>query len=244
VVVIGIGMGDPSQLTAQAVAAMRGVDVFLSLDKAAPGDLGDARRALCSAVLGERPARFVAAPDPPRDRISAGYEGAVDDWTLARAAAYRELLIAEVPDGATAGLLAWGDPAFYDSTLRVLAAVALPLELEVVPGISSVQALAAAHRISLTRVGRPLLLTTGRRLVDEGWPAGVDDLVVMLDGQAAYRSVSPDGVDIFWGAHLGGPDEVLVSGALGEVADRVAAARASARAARGWVMDTYLLRRR
>ena len=243
VLVIGIGMGEPSQLTGRAIEAMREVDVFVTLDKGAPGDLGAARRAVCSWALGDRPARFVDAPDPPRDRTTDAYEGAVDAWTAARGAAYTALLEAEVPDGGTAGLLAWGDPAFYDSTLRVLEAVDLPLDIEVVPGISSPQVLAAAHRISLTRVGRPLVITTGRRLASTGMPAGADDVVVMLDGQAAHLGVDPTGITVYWGAHLGGPDQVLVAGPLAEVADEVVAARAAARATRGWVMDTYLLRR-
>ena len=120
----------------------------------------------------------------------------------------------------------------------------MPLEIEVVPGISSLQVLAAAHRTSLTRVGRPLLVTTGRRLADGGMPEGVGDVAVMLDGRAAFATIDPTGLDIFWGAHLGSADQVLVAGELGEIADEVVAARAAARAARGWVMDTYLLRRR
>jgi precorrin-6A synthase len=243
VLVIGAGMGEADHLTGAARRAMGRVDTFLTLDKGAPGDLGAVRRALCDAVLGSGTARFADAPDPPRDRTAPAYAAAVDDWTAARAAAYRDLLVAEVPEGGTAGLLAWGDPAFYDSTLRILDGVDLDLHVEVVPGISSIQILAAAHRLSLTRVGRPVLVTTGRRLAEGGMPAGVDDVVVMLDGQAAYRCIDPDGLSIHWGAHLGGAHQVLVAGDLRDVAGEVTRARAAARAARGWVMDTYLLRR-
>ena len=53
----------------------------------------------------------------------------------------------------------------------------------------------------------------------------------------------PDGIEIFWGAYLGTADEILISGPLGEVADDIARVRAEARERRGWIFDTYLLRR-
>jgi len=141
----------------------------------------------------------------------------------------------------------WGDPALYDSTLRILDAVtdrgAVRVSVEVIPGISSVQALAAAHRIPLHGVGRPIHITTGRRLATDGWPAGVDDLVVMLDGACTFTQLDPAGVTIFWGAYLGTPDEILIAGPLAAVSAEIEHARAEARARKGWMFDTYLLRR-
>ena len=109
-----------------------------------------------------------------------------------------------------------------------------------IPGISSVSALAAKHRVPLNRVGRPVQITTGRRLA-EGWPAGVDDLIVMLDAQQAFAA-HPE-ADIYWGAYIGTPDEILVSGPIAEAAPRIERLRAEARERKGWIMDTYLLRR-
>jgi precorrin-6A synthase len=86
-------------------------------------------------------------------------------------------------------------------------------------------------------------VTTGRRLTEEGFPSGCHDVVVMLDGRCSFRHVDPGGVRIYWGADLGGPDQAIVSGELGEVADAILARRAEVRSRRGWVMDTYLLRR-
>ena len=54
----------------------------------------------------------------------------------------------------------------------------------------------------------------------------------------------PDGVEIFWGAYLGTPDELLVAGPLAEAAPKIEEIRAEARRRKGWIMDTYLLRRR
>ena len=248
VLVIGIGVGGPDQLTLDAVAALNRVDVFLGLEKGTAADeLVAARRAVCDRHIIGRGYRYLNAADPERDRASGAYRQAVADWTAARAEVIEELLRAEVPEGGVAGILAWGDPALYDSVLRILdvirAAGRLELAVEVVPGISSIQALAAAHRISLTQVGGQLLVTTGRRLADHGLPPGVDDVAVMLDGSSAFTAVDPAGLHIYWGAYLGGPDEVLVAGELAVVRDRIVAVRAAARARKGWIMDVYLLRR-
>jgi precorrin-6A synthase len=247
--VIGIGLGEAHHLTHQAVEAIERTDVFFSTEKGtAADDLARSRRALCERFATTRPYRWVQIPDPRRDRVAADYQGAVDDWTRARAALWADLLAEHLTEGRAGAFLAWGDPAFYDSTIRVLdlvrAAVTLPLEIEVVPGISSLQALAAAHRISLTRVGRPVHLTTGRRLTEDGVPPSAADVVVMLDGDASFRHIDPTGWEIFWGAYLGGPDQLLLSGDLAETAASIVAARTEAKSRRGWIMDTYLLRRR
>ena len=126
----------------------------------------------------------MTAPETPRDREAPAYRAAVDDWRRRRADTYERLIADELGDDEHGAFLAWGDPAIYDSTLHVLDEVrargAVTFELQVIPGISSIQALAARHQISLTRTGRPLHLTTGRRLA-EGFPDNADDVVVMLD---------------------------------------------------------------
>src|SRR4029078_7206944 len=110
------------------------------------------------------------------------------------------------------------------------------------PGITAPQALAAAFAVPLHGVGEPVLITTGRRL-PEGRPAAVRELVVMLDGRQAFTAIDPTGIHIWWGAHLGAPDQILVSGPLTEVADKIVRIRAEAKARKGWLFDTYLLRR-
>jgi precorrin-6A synthase len=254
VLVIGIGSGAPERLTLEAVAAIGRADVFFSMEKGGAADeLDGLRRSLCERFATARPHRFVAVPDPPRDRAAADYHAGVADWTAARARLWERLLREELDDGGCGAFLAWGDPAFYDSILRVLEQLSGPggtargggleLHVEVVPGVSSIQALAAAHRISLTRVGTAVHLTTGRHLTEDGVPAGADDVVVMLDGGTAFTALDPDGWHIFWGAYLGMPGQILDAGPLVEAGPRIVAARTAARARRGWIMDTYLLRR-
>ncbi len=109
-----------------------------------------------------------------------------------------------------------------------------------VPGITSVQALTAAHRILLNRIGADVAITTGRNLADGVLPA--DSTVVMLDGDPAFDHLDPE-LTIYWGAYLGSPDEILLAGRLGTVGPEIRRLRAEARARHGWIMDTYLLRK-
>jgi precorrin-6A synthase len=66
----------------------------------------------------------------------------------------------------------------------------------------------------------------------------------MLDGGTAFQALDPLGVQIWWGAYLGMPDQMLLSGALAEVSGAIVAARTEARARHGWIMDSYILKRR
>ncbi|MFF3736523.1 precorrin-6A synthase (deacetylating) [Streptomyces sp. NPDC002566] len=248
--VIGIGAGDPDQLTLQAVKALRDSAVFFVLDKGeAKSDLTRLRREILRTHLPEGSYRVVEARDPERDRRADGaaYAPAVGDWREARAGLCERLIGEELGADETGAFLVWGDPALYDGTLGVLEEVLargrVAFEYDVVPGISSVSALAARHRTGLSRVARPVQITTGRRLA-EGFPEGVDDVVVMLDAHQAFRAYADQDVDIYWGAYVGTPDEILVSGPVAEAGPRIERLRAEARARKGWIMDTYLLRRR
>ena len=241
--VIGIGAGDPDHLTLQAIKAMNRADVvFLVEKRRATRPLEDLRRDLLAEHMAREHA-VVTIEDPDRERDPADYRATVQAWRDERARRWGDAIATNLRDGQTGAFLVWGDPAFYDSTLDVLHELAVPgLELEVVPGISSVQALAAAHAIALNRVGGAIEITPGRRYAD-GMPDDVDDAVVMLDTRNVFTR-EPDDVDVDWGAYLGTPDELLIAGPVREVEDEIAQVRAQARERHGWVFDTYLLRRR
>ncbi|HPK12447.1 MAG TPA: precorrin-6A synthase (deacetylating) [Phycicoccus elongatus] len=249
--VIGIGAGSPGHLTQEAIAALRSVDVFLVADKgAAKDELVSVRRAICAQFVDGTEGedyRFVTVTDPVRgpdaERDDTAYRSGVADWHAARADRYADV-IADLPDDAVVGFLVWGDPAFYDSTIRVVDAIGerLPIDMHVVPGISAFQALAAAHGIVLHAVGQPVHITTGRRLAAE-WSPALGSVVVMLDGHLACQALverAPDLV-IHWGAYLGLPQQTLRSGRLADVIDDLIALRAELRAEHGWIMDVYLL---
>jgi precorrin-6A synthase len=126
---------------------------------------------------------------------------------------------------------------------EILVRGTLAFEYEVIPGISSVHALTARHRVPLNRVGGAVQITTGRRLAQDGFPAEVDDVVVMLDANCSFTRLLGEELEIFWGAYLGTEDEILISGPLRDVAEEIEQRRGEARKQKGWIMDTYLLRR-
>ncbi|MGQ4442805.1 precorrin-6A synthase (deacetylating), partial [Streptomyces violaceoruber] len=206
------------------------------------------RRDMLEAHVPEGTYRVVEARDPERDRSAGGaaYSPAVGDWRSARAGIYERLIAEELGEDETGAFLVWGDPALYDSTLGILEEIlergSVAFEYDVVPGISSVSSLVARHRTGLNRVARPVQITTGRRLA-EGFPEDADDVVVMLDAHQAFRRYADQDIDIYWGAYLGTPDEILDSGPIAEAAPRIERLRAEARERKGWIMDTYLLRR-
>src|ERR1019366_3592242 len=112
--------------------------------------------------------RIVHAPDPQRDRDAGAYGEAVTDWHEQRARLYEQLIRDELGEHGRGAFLVWGDPSLYDGTLRiidrVLARGEISFDYTVIPGISSVQSLAARHRIALNRIGEPIHITTGRQL--------------------------------------------------------------------------------
>ncbi|MFF0270947.1 precorrin-6A synthase (deacetylating) [Kribbella sp. NPDC004536] len=248
ILVIGVGAGDPEQVTMQAVSALNRADVFFVLDKGeVKQELVDLRSEILRRYATSREYRVVVGQDPERDRTTSAYVEAVDDWRRRRADVIAELIAAELGEDQVGAFLVWGDPSLYDSTLAILDDITargeLAFEVEVIPGISSVSTLAARHRVGLNQVGRPIQITTGRRLAAE-WPDGVDDVVVMLDAQTAFTHHVDQDAEIYWGAYLGTPDELLISGPLHEAAPQIEKARTEARTRKGWIMDTYLLRRK
>jgi len=245
---IGIGAGNPDYITIQAIKALEQVDVIFITDKG-PGtaDLVRARKDLCERYMRGKPYRTIEIPDAERDRTPICYETAVTRWHEERALLYEKIVHEQLPDGDCGAFLIWGDPSLYDSALRVINRViergTFEIELEVIPGITSIQALTARHKIPLNEISAPVHITTGRRLKNEQ-SAGGTTTVVLLDGHCAFKSLTSEGSDIYWGAYLGTPDEILLAGPLNELSEQIEQVRASARAKKGWIMDTYILRNR
>ncbi|MBS0519846.1 MAG: precorrin-6A synthase (deacetylating) [Proteobacteria bacterium] len=245
ILIIGVGAGDPRHVTQEAIEALNRVDVFFVLEKGAvKRDMVALRHEILHRYATARPHRVVEAPSPPRERTPADYLACVDDLNRDKQAAFERMIVGALGEGQCGAILAWGDPALYDSTIRNVEVIAArnDLDVEVIPGISAIQVLAARHRITLNRIGQSVHITTGRRLA-EGWPAEADSVVVMLDGEETYNRFAGEDVEIYWGAYLGTPDEILIAGRLKDVVGEINRRRAAARAAKGWIMDTYLMRR-
>ncbi|MFT4296925.1 MAG: precorrin-6A synthase (deacetylating) [Micropruina sp.] len=247
-VLIGIGAGDPDWVTLEAVRAIDALDVlFVVLKEGEYDELVDARRAVVERHR-NRPLHTVELRDPPRPwRTAPDYPAAVARWRRQRLEQWSAAVASELADGRTGGFLVWGDPSLFESTLAIVQelrrAAAEPIDLRVIPGISCVHALTARFQIPLNRQGRAVQIAPAR-LFRDGLPADVDDVVVMLDGRQTFASIDPDGIDIYWAAYLGTPDEILISGPLDEVREQILTVRAEAAARKGWMFDTYLLRRR
>lgn len=240
--IIGIGPGHPDQVTVQAVDAMRRTDVFFLIDKG--GDksaLAGARQEILERHVPGASARTVTVADVERDRDPDDYLRAVADWHDARGAVYQRLIDDHLADDGVGAFLVWGDPSVYDSALRIVELLAGngSIDYEVVPGITAVQALTAAHRVALTPIAGSARITTGRRL-----PAATvserETVAVMLDGSRSFERVDDD-VTIYWGANVGTQHEALVAGELSAVIDEIRTRRAEVKQAAGWVMDSYLL---
>ncbi len=238
---VGIGSGHPDHLTRAAIAALNDADLILLPGKGSDkAQLLDLRRALLADVL-VRDVVQVTYDMPVRDPVR-GYLDGVNDWHDQIAGLWAQAMAQHLPQGGRVALLVWGDPSLYDSTLRIAARLA-DIRVRVIPGLTSLQLLTAAHAIPLNTLGGAVVITTARQLRDHGWPVRADSVAVMLDAGGGYEGLNPEGLHIWWGAYLGLPQEALIEGPLTEVAEQITTTRAALRLEHGWIMDIYLLRR-
>lgn len=247
ILVVGIGTGNPEHMTVQAINALNRADVlFIPTKGEKKADLAEVRREIIARYVTNPQSRTVEFALPVRKVEGRSYVGGVDEWHAAISDRYIRLFLDELGEDGRAALLVWGDPMLYDSTLRILERVRatgmVDFEIEVIPGITSIQALCAAHRIPLNLVGKPVEITTGRRL-NESFPHRSETAVVMLDGEQAFSRVTDPDAHIYWGAYLGTRDEVVIEGRAVEVSETILKTRAAERERHGWIMDIYLMQK-
>ncbi|MDS9468249.1 precorrin-6A synthase (deacetylating) [Paracoccus sp. MBLB3053] len=238
---VGIGTGNPAHVTLEAVEALRNATLILVPRKGAgKEDLADLRHDILARIGVS--AAVIEFDMPVRDE-NLPYVLRVNRWHDQIAAIWARTIAEARPEGGPVALLVWGDPGLYDSTLRIASRLDPRPRIRVVPGITALQALTAAHAIAFNTVNGAVTVTTGRRLRDHGWPIGAETVIVMLDGECSFQRLNPAGLHIWWGGFLGMRQQVLESGPLAEATPRILKARAEARERHGWIMDTYLLRR-
>ena len=240
---IGIGTGNPDHVTFEAAQAIRDADLVL-IPRKGPNkaDLADIRHQIIAKVAPEA-APNIAEFDIPTRNASGLYLDGVSDWHDAIAQIWAQTIDAYDGVGKRVALLVWGDPSLYDSTLRIADRLDPKPSLRVIAGITSLQALTAAHAIPINRIGAPFTVTTGRQLRENGWPAGADTIAVMLDGECSFQCLDASIYEIWWGAYVGMPGQLLIRGKLSDVSDEILQTRAQARANHGWIMDIYVLRK-
>ena len=242
---IGIGPGNPDYLTVQAIEAMKGVDVFFFLEKRkGDEDFLKIRREILERYLDSGTYRVVSARIPKRKK-GGNYVEEVKAWREEVAEVVAGLIKNEMEEGENAALLIWGDPSLYDGHLEMLQHIlkrgVIDFEYEVIPGITSVQLLAARHKIPLNRIGEPIVITTARKL-KECETDEVINTVVLLDSRATFKRFEDTDIDIYWGGYLGTEDEILLSGKLRDIIEDLERIRIEAKKKKGWLMDTYILR--
>jgi len=240
---VGCGTGNPDHLTMQALSALRSAELILLPTKGAQKSaLADIRYQILQTHLGasmpqiqnfEIPSR--ASDIPYQQAVLRWHDEIADRWQTALAKASSPQKVA---------LMIWGDPSVYDSAMRIAERLRPVPEITVIPGISAIQVLTAAHQIPLNRLAGNITIMTGRNLRETGIDDHINDVVVMLDGECSFTSLPSDAFDIYWGAYLGMPQQLLISGRLTDVAEDIISIRAEARTTNGWIMDSYLLRRK
>lgn len=248
VYLIGIGPGDPDYLTAQAINTMKKTDVFFILEKAEKKGYDDfvrVRKEILERYLDNKNYRVVVAKIPNRKKGCKPYSKEIKTWRQETAAVIAELIKNEMKEGESGALLIWGDPSLYDGHLEMLQHILtegiVNFEYEVIPGISSIQLLAAKHKIPLNRIGETIVITTARHL-KECRPEEIKNMAVVLDSHCTFQQFQSGNIDIYWGGYLGIKDEILISGKLKDVAGDIKKIRRDAKNKKGWFMDTYILR--
>jgi precorrin-2/cobalt-factor-2 C20-methyltransferase len=132
---LGVGPGDPELLTLKALRLLRAVPV-VAYPAPENGD-SFARSIVALWIEGhqrEIAIRFPMRPGPPPVEI---YDDAAAE------------LAAELEDGRDVALLCQGDPLFYGSFTNIFTRLAGRYQIEIVPGVSSLAACAAAAAIPL-----------------------------------------------------------------------------------------------
>jgi precorrin-6A synthase len=247
ILIVGIGSGNPEHMTVQAINALNRADVlFIPTKGAQKADLADVRRDIVARYVTNPETHVVDYAVPVRRTADRTYGESVDGWHAAITEIYAELFRKELSDEGVGAFLVWGDPMLYDSTIRIIervkAAGQVAFDYSVIPGITSLQALCASHRIPLNLVGRSVEITTGRRLADS-FPGHSETVAVMLDGQQAIAEIDDPATMIYWGAYLGTKDEIVIAGSLAAKKQEILEVRAREREKHGWIMDIYLLRK-
>ena len=240
---IGIGTGNPDHVTFQAAEAIRKSDLIL-IPRKGPNkaDLADIRHQIIAKVAAEALPRVIEFDIPVR-KADGNYLDGVSDWHDAIAIVWQQTITLHEADNKRVALLVWGDPSLYDSTLRIADRLEPKPNITVIPGITSLQVLTAAHAIPINRIGAPFTVTTGRKLRENGWPEGADTIAVMLDGECSFQHLEAENFEIWWGAYVGMPEQILLSGKLHEIRDTIVNYRAELREKHGWIMDIYVLRK-
>jgi uroporphyrin-III C-methyltransferase/precorrin-2 dehydrogenase/sirohydrochlorin ferrochelatase len=218
VALVGAGPGDPELLTLRAVRALQSADVILIDDLVSPQVLDFARREARKMMVGK-----------------SGHGPACKQSEI------NELMVKLAKRGKRVVRLKGGDPMIFGRAGEEIAACkAANIPVEVVPGISAAQGAASRLLVSLTHraEARRLQYVTGHDRngqlpADIDWRAIADPsattIVYMpkktlreLSARAAEHGLDPATPAVAV-ANATRPDETIVPGTVGDIADRIEA---------------------
>ncbi|HEX4143591.1 MAG TPA: precorrin-2 C(20)-methyltransferase [Pirellulales bacterium] len=206
---VGVGPGDPELLTLKAVRVLRSVErIYYPLSGSNSG--GFARQILAPLELPDE--KFREAPiGMSRDRTAAAHD-------YRRAA---EEIAAELMAGGSAAWITEGDPLFYSTFLYVAEEVRRidpNIQIQVVPGVTSIQAAAAATGFSLVRLAEPLAVVPAAygldhlpRLLHDFATIALLKVNSVFDRLLDELAVAGLGVQTVYVEHVGTPQQRIVT---------------------------------
>ena len=244
---IGIGLGNPKHITAEAIEALKLCDLIIIGDKKeTKSELANLKREITLAQIDSEKTEISSFSFPERKVSEPFYKDAVLDWHSDIANLWVDLILKFLKKNfnkqTIIGIPVWGDPSLYDSTLRIGEKVRKKIEnssIQMISGISSPHVLASSFGIPFNKIGEPVMITTGRKLREDGWPKGVSTIFVMLDGDCSFGSLAEQNLYIWWGAYLGLDRETLLEGKLEDIKNNIIELRQKLRKKFGWIMDIY-----
>lgn len=244
---IGIGTGHPEHITLQAIRCLNQANLVLLPNKGQEKSrLLQVRKALLDQVLQSPEPRVVEFNMPVRNQ-SQDYRESVDDWHQRVAQVWRDTIRTHLGASGRVAFLVWGDPSLYDSSIRLAGRLSevFDIDINVIPGITSVQGLTAGFGVPLNSLAGSVRFITGRNLRYSASEAVPPDTttVVMLDGESSFRYLTDKSLHIWWGAYVGMSEQHLIHGVLADVEQEIIRTRKKLREQHGWIMDVYMLRK-
>jgi len=244
---IGIGLGNPKHITAEAIDALRLCDlIIIGEKKETKSELANLKKEITLAQIDSEKTKISSFSFPERQVNEPFYKDAVLDWHSDIANLWADIILKflnkNFKNETTIGIPVWGDPSLYDSTLRIGEKVKKKIEnssLQMISGISSPHVLTSSFGIPFNEIAEPVMITTGRKLREDGWPKEVGTIYVMLDGDCSFASLDEPNLYIWWGAYLGLDREILLEGKLEEIKNNIIELRQKLRNKFGWIMDIY-----
>ena len=208
---IGVGPGDPDLITVKALRALESCDAVLVPSTEASGDNAGRAETIILAACPEIADKIVRVPFTMKDPTGVTTRR-MTNWQTSAAVA-----VEKIQSGATKiGFATIGDPSVYSTFSYLVASVReqVDVEVEVIPGITAMQALAAASKTPLCEGDEVLALVPLKKGIKQLIEVSklADTCVVYKAGRhfaALKQHLGEVGEDAVVGSNIGLPDEQI-----------------------------------